>query len=371
MARGGSRYIIAVLIGVLLIAGYVAAYTFLIAPEPAPTAEISQAQITAQPAPQPATPKGPPAPAALTAQIETLGSSFDGRVGISVRSIDDGWTASFDGQGKFPQQSVSKLWVAASVLNKADIGELKLSDTMILTPADLTIFHQPIRKRIGANGTQVTIAELLTLAMTQSDNTANDALFRRIGGKAGTENFLMNKGLNGISMSEGEKQLQMQAAGMEWDDRFSYGRIFWQVRETIPYERRANAINAYITNPADGAAPDSITMGLAQLQKGELLSARSTAYLIDIMGQSVTGPDRLKGGLPAGWTIAHKTGTGQVFKQLASAYNDVGILTSPTGRRYAVAVMIGATQRSVPQRQALMHAVVQAVSAHDTAAMSL
>lgn len=362
---GPSAWLVAfgfAILAVITIAGYLAAKQYT---SPPPAAVQEEVQSVPPPTPPANKLFGPTPPAALAAQIDALGRGFGGKLGIAVRSIDDGWTADFDGGGNFPQQSVSKLWVAMTVLGKVDAGELSLTDTITLTPADLTIFHQPIRKRIGSTGTRVTISELLYLAMTQSDNTANDALFRSVGGKAGVENFLIAKGLKGINMSEGEKQLQMQAAGMEWDDRFSYGRIFWQVRESVPYERRAAAINAYITNPVDGASPASIADGLARLQKGELLSDTSTAYLLDIMGQSITGPDRLKGGLIEGWTMAHKTGTGQVFKQLASAYNDVGIMTSPSGRRYAVAVMIGATTKPVPQRQEMMHGVVQAVIAHD------
>jgi beta-lactamase class A len=325
-------------------------------------------QVAEAPSTQAAVKAGTAAPpAALAARIKALGKGFDGKVGIAVRAIDDGWTADFEGDGKFPQQSVSKLWVATTVMDRVDAGDLSLDDSITLTPADLTIFHQPIRKNIGSGSYSASISELLKFAMTQSDNTANDALFRRVGGKAGVESFLTKKDLSGIHMSEGEKALQMQTAGMSWDDRFSYGRIFWQVRETVPFERRAKAISAYITNPADGATPVAIADGLASLKKGELLSASSTAFLLDLMDQSVTGPDRLRGGLAAGWTLAHKTGTGQVLKQLASAYNDAGILTSPAGRHYAVVVMIGATEVSVPDRQALMQGVMQALIACETA----
>jgi beta-lactamase class A len=184
-----------------------------------------------------------------------------------------------------------------------------------------------------------------------------------VAGKAGVEAFLVRKRLSGISMSKGEKALQMSIAGMEWDDRFSYGQIFWQMREAVPFATRARAITAYAENPADGAAPVSITAGLARLQKGELLSRASTAYLLDLMNQSKTGPKRLRGGLSGGWQMAHKTGTGQVLKLLATAYNDVGILTSPSGQHYAVAVMIGSTNRPVTERMDLMQAVTRAVIA--------
>ncbi len=297
----------------------------------------------------------------LSRQIEALGRGFDGDVGFAIRAIDAGWTVNFNGNRPFPQQSVSKTWVTAATLDQIDQGKFSLSDRITLTPADLTIFHQPIRKRIGNGAYAATISELITLAMTQSDNTANDVLFRKVGGKAGIEDFLVRKGLSGIRMSAGEKELQMQISGMRWDDRFSVGRTFWQVRETVPFEVRSRAITAYVENPADGATPVGIVDALAMLKTGKLLSPTSTAYMLDLMAQSKTGPDRLRGNLPEGWQLAHKTGTGQVLKLLATAYNDVGILTAPTGRQYAIAVMIAATNRPVPERQALMHAVTQAL----------
>ena len=81
------------------------------------------------------------------------------------------------------------------------------------------------------------------------------------------------------------------------------------------------------------------------------------------MAQSRTGPERLAGGLVEGWRLAHKTGTGQVLGPRATGYNDVGLLTAPDGRTYAVAVFIADTTRPVPERQALMQAVTRAVIA--------
>ena len=105
----------------------------------------------------------------------------------------------------------------------------------------------------------------------------------------------------------------------------------------------AQAFERYIDDPVDGATPEGLTMGLARLQRGELLSRASTARLLSIMSQTRTGPQRLTGGLAPGWRIAHKTGTGQVLSGTQAGYNDIGILTSPEGRHYAVAVMIGRT----------------------------
>jgi len=84
------------------------------------------------------------------------------------------------------------------------------------------------------------------------------------------------------------------------------------------------------------------------------------------MAQARTGRQRLTGGLAPGWRIAHKTGTGQVLGSTQTGYNDIGILTSPDGRHYAVAVVIGRTSQPIPRRMELMQDVTRAVIAfHD------
>ena len=75
-----------------------------------------------------------------------------------------------------------------------------------------------------------------------------------------------------------------------------------------------------------------------------------------------TGPRRLKGGLPDGWSIAHKTGTGQDFQGYSVGINDVGLLTAPDGHIYAVAVMMRRTRKPVPERLAFMQSVTRAVA---------
>ncbi len=92
------------------------------------------------------------APQALAANIQALGRSFNGRVGIAVRSIDSGWSVESNGGILLPQQSVSKLWVAMTVLDLRDSGRLKLDDPVTVKPEDLTLFHQPSAAVVKAEG---------------------------------------------------------------------------------------------------------------------------------------------------------------------------------------------------------------------------
>lgn len=120
-------------------------------------------------------------------------------------------------------------------------------------------------------------------------------------------------------------------------------------------------MDAYIAAPYDGASPVGIVSGLAALKRGELLSKDSTDVILDIMAKCRTGPRRLKGGLPSDWTIAHKTGTGQDFKGASIGINDVGLITAPDGKTYAVAVMLQRTHKATPARLEFMQAVTRAV----------
>ena len=130
---------------------------------------------------------------------------------------------------------------------------------------------------------------------------------------------------------------------------------------------RKSAFDRYVEDPYDGAAPAAIVDALARLKRGELLSPPSTARLLSIMGNTRTGANRLKGGLRPGWSLSHKTGTGQVLGTTQAGYNDIGILTAPDGRSYAVAVMIKRTSAPLSTRMTLMNNVVRAViDQHDS-----
>ena len=319
-------------------------------------AEIRLAQVN-----RPAAPRAVPAPAALRDRINSLGRQFDGRVGIAVKSIDSGWSAGWKADELYPQQSVSKLWVAITALDAVDKGRVDLDDRVTLGRSDLTLFHQPIRSKVLNGGHTTSLGELLYEALTKSDNTANDKLMRSVGGPDAVRKMIQAKRLGAIRFFDGERSLQSKIAGLTWSQSYSIGSAFFEARNALPMSIRRAAFNRYIEDPYDGASASAIVDALARLKKGELLSPESTARILRIMGNTRTGPNRLKGGLSPGWSLSHKTGTGQVLGPVQAGYNDIGILTAPDGRSYSVAVMIKKTSTPLPTRMKLMNNVVKAV----------
>jgi beta-lactamase class A len=305
--------------------------------------------------------KAPEAPAELQAHLDQLARDYGEEVGIAVTDVSAGWTAGVDHDRPYPQQSVSKLWVAIALMRAVDDGELDVNGWVTMTDADRSVFFQPIvaNYRQGAYVTPIT--DLLYRALVESDNAANDRLMREMGGPEGVRAALEDMGLNEVKVGAYERDLQSLTAGLAWQPAYGFGRNFQNAREALPMEVRVAAADAYVAEPLDGASPAAITAALASLSRGELLSPDSTARILGLMTAARTGPRRLKGGLPEGWAIAHKTGTGQDFQGASLGINDVGLLTAPDGRTYAVAVMMRRTRHGVPARLAFMQSVSRAV----------
>ena len=325
-------------------------------PQTIPRAAAPQASAPARPATPPQSPRY------LRDRIDDLGREFNGRVGIAVKSVEEGWFTGWKHDELYPQQSVSKLWVSITALDAVDKGRVKLSDKVSFSRSDLTLFHQPIASQIlGGGGYTTTLSDLMFKAITTSDNTANDKLMRSVGGPQAVRAMIQNKGLGAIRFYDGERALQSKIAGLIWTPSYSIGNAFYSARNALPMSVRKAAFNRYVEDPYDGASPRAIVEALASLKRGDLLSDASTQRLLSIMGNTKTGANRLKGGLKAGWKLSHKTGTGQVLGAYQAGYNDIGILIAPDGRSYSVAVMIKKTSVPLSTRMTLMNNVVRSI----------
>jgi beta-lactamase class A len=325
-----------------------------------PLAPLPDRAVRSQPATQP-----PPriAPASLRQRIEALGRGFDGKAGVSIYSLRDGWQADYNSTALFPQQSCSKLWVAITAMDAVDKGRISLNDKVTLGRSDLTLFHQPIRAKVlGKSGHTTTLGSLLSTAITESDNTANDKLMRSIGGPQAVRAMIDSKGLGSIRFYDGERALQSKIAGLIWSQSYSIGDAFYKARSALPVSVRRASFERYVSDPYDGAAPQAVALALARLKRGDLLSPASTQRLLSIMGSTRTGALRVRAALKPGWKWSHKTGTGQNFQGRVGGINDIGLLTAPDGTTYAMAIMT-VPDKSDGSSQELMQAVTRAVIA--------
>ena len=300
-------------------------------------------------------------------ELEDLTRGFDGRVGVCA---GDGLTeACVNGQERFPMQSVWKLPLAIGVLDAVDSGTWRLDDKVLVTKKDLSVYVQPVAKLVGPKGFETTIDDLLRRAIVDSDNAAADILLARLGGPTALQIVLAHHTVLNIRIDRDEKHLQSDINGLEWRPEYVDSATFERAVAAVPEATRDAAFEAYLKDPRDTTTPRAMTELLeriagARIPVGLGLKPSSAEHLFSLLKDTNTGPDRLKAGVPDGWTIAHKTGTSGEWRGVTAATNDVGVLGGLAGDKVAVisiAVFIADSRASEKDRAALMANIAKAM----------
>ncbi|WP_340647078.1 class A beta-lactamase [Phenylobacterium sp.] len=279
--------------------------------------------------------------AKLTTEVSEIADrARPGVLGVGLMNLESAETWDFNGERRFPMQSVFKAPLGAAVLAEVDAGRLRLDDPITLTEGDLSPPLSPIADAYPVRR-DYTVRELLTAATGASDNTAADVLMKKIGGPGAVTAWLVGEKIEELRIDRYERQLQPDSIGMAsfrpaWKGQQAYMAAF----NTVPPATRRRAAAAYLADPQDTATPRGVLTFLDKLDDGELISPASKTLLLQIMTQTTTGQDRLKAGFPSGSSLAHKTGTARTDQGMNPAFNDIGIVTLPDGRRYAVAVFL-------------------------------
>jgi beta-lactamase class A len=94
---------------------------------------------------------------------------------------------------------------------------------------------------------------------------------------------------------------------------------------------------------------------LLAIDGGTAMSAESSKFLLGVMSRTRTGAGRIKGLLPMGTPVAHKTGTA------GGIANDVGYVTLPDGRRFAIAVYTNSSETPVADRDRAIAEIARAL----------
>ena len=196
--------------------------------------------------------------------------------------------------------------------------------------------------------------DLIALAVQQSDNTAADAIMKRIGGPGAVTAWLRSKQIMDMSIDRYERELQQEVAGMDsfrpaWKDEAAWTAA----RAAGPAAAREAAMNAYLADPRDTTTVPAALSFLYNLSLGNLLSAASTRLLLRLMTATTTGANRLAAGLPPGAVLAHKTGSARTDLGFTPATNDIGLVSLRDGRRFAIAGFLAGSTATEAARDRL------------------
>jgi beta-lactamase class A len=248
------------------------------------------------------------------AAIDEMAAPAGGKVGFAALDLSTGRSFGRHENEPFPMQSVFKLPVAIEVLRQVDGKKLDLSRVVALEAAD----------RRGGPGTLITVPskktvrELLEAMIITSDNIAADKLLSLVGGPGVVDARVRALGIDHVTIRYTE--LDLGSSGPQRAD--------------------------------NTATPAAIVALLAKVARHEAgLSPASAALLDDVLLRVTTGQQRIKGGVPSGTPVAHKTGMSDTRDGKTDATNDVGLVTLPNGHRIAIAVFVHASPADLATRE--------------------
>jgi len=282
-----------------------------------------------------------------------------GILGVTVLDVGTGTAIRVNAGRSYPMMSVFKAPVAATVLAQIDAGSISLDQKVKIDSKDVEggSAVPSIGARFSGEQMTFTVRQLLTAAVSESDNTAADALVRLVGGPKVVTEFLRAHGIDGMGVD-------LDEAGIAAIFEETQHGEFISPRETDQQAlaRHRRGYSAYLQDPRNSTTPDAAADFLEKLWKGRLLSADSTKRLLDLMyGQTV--PARLRSGLPADARFADKAGTSYSLDGETAAFNDIGIISEPNGRTVIVAAFLTASYADKKQRDVLFAEIAKDVSA--------
>lgn len=277
-----------------------------------------------------------PALATLAAEVSRLAEAARGTVGVAAYHLETGRGFTLNGDQRFPMASTYKVPIAVRILSMVDAGEIALGDLVEIEQRDVYFTASTISDLIDDPGLQISIHNLLEMMLQTSDNIATDVLMREAGDAAAVTAHMVAAGIDGIRVDRPTWALianWLGAAEVSERNRIDPGPY----RELLMAERNDDdiaALNAaFNPDPRDTSTPAAMAELLRAIWERDLLSEEGSALLIDIMYRCQTGEGRLKGVLPPGTQVAHKTGT------IGQTTNDVGIIDLPGGAGHVVAVV--------------------------------
>ena len=244
----------------------------------------------------------------LREKINKISQAKRAIVGVGIMDFENGDTLTFNGKRHFPMQSVFKFHLALAVLNEVDKGKLALNQAIFVSKSDLIPnLYSPMREKYPEGNINLPLSEIIKYTVSQSDNSGCDILFKLIGGTEKANKYIHKLGIKDVEILDPEVRIQN-----DW---------------TLQYRN-------YST-------PFAAIQLLQKFHKQHILSKSSQDFLYKIMTETTTGLNKIKGLLPREAIVAHKTGfSGKNKEGLTGATNDIGIITLPNGKQFAIAIFV-------------------------------
>jgi beta-lactamase class A len=228
-------------------------------------------------------------------QLDQLEKNFAGKIGVYAIDTNTNQIIMQHAGDRFPVQSTMKLIAVAALLKQSDKSPNLLQEKIHYTKNDLMYWH-PVTGQYITTG--MTLAALAEAAISYSDNVAANLIIKKLGGPQAATAFarsISNPSFN-VKHYEGD-------------------------------------LNSNPQNTEDTSTPEDMAISVQKLTTGDILTPLQRAQLITWMRNDTVGYKKIRAGVPIGWIVADKTGSGDY-----GIANDIGILWSPTCKPIVLAI---------------------------------
>ncbi|VBA57503.1 Beta-lactamase [Mycobacterium attenuatum] len=209
---------------------------------------------------------------------------------------------------RFPLQSTIKFMGVAALLKQSDTDSHLLQEIVHYSQNDLIEWSPITRKNITGG---MTLEALSEAAISYSDNAAINIIMKRLGGPPAVAQFAHSVG-----------------------------------NQTYNVEHYDGALNSDPTSGADTSTPRDMAASVQKLSLGDGLTPAQQTQLLGWMRNNTAGYRRIRAGVPGGWVVADKTGSGDY-----GIANDIGILWSPYCKPIVLAIYTVQNQRDAKRRE--------------------
>ncbi|MBD0707012.1 class A beta-lactamase [Streptomyces sp. CBMA291] len=246
----------------------------------------------------------------VSARLRELERRHSARLGVYAHDVRGGRTLAYRADERFPMCSTFKALAVAAVLRDLDHDGTFLARRIRYTEAFVARSGWSPRAELPENLARgMTVAELCDATLRFSDNTAANLLLIELGGPTGITRFARSLGDPVTRLDRWEPELN-----------------------SAEPERRT-----------DVTTPRSIGRTYGRLLLGDALPRPDRELLTRWMLANTTGDQRLREGLPEGWTLAEKTGGGRY-----GTNNDAGVAWRPDGGPVLISVLTTRTREDAP-----------------------
>lgn len=219
-------------------------------------------------------------------KLDSLEKDFNGKIGVYAINTDNNQIIAHRADERFPFQSTLKFIGVSALLKQSEKNKNLLNENIHYTKNDLLVWHPITGKYVS---TSMTLAGLSEAAISYSDNPAINLIIKKLGGPESITQFAHSIG-----------------------------------NQTFNVEHYDGDLNSNPNVKTDTVTPKDMAVSLEKIALGNVLTPAHRKQLVTWMTNNTTGYKRIRSGVPIGWTVADKTGSGDY-----GIANDIAVLWSP------------------------------------------